>query len=148
MRSCAVMPRTLVLVPVLALVLFPIVLAACQLSVSFGFDPDAMTVEEVWRKRGPNERETRGLQSIISTLLEKDHAYVADDGVVYFSVESFPDYGNLSGNTLENLKEGEGGRISAEHQAATGGQQGVGADEARLGVPGDHEAQGLALVEG
>lgn len=57
------------------------------------------------------------MQALISRLIEKNHAYVADDGVVYFSVESFPEYGRLSGNTLDNLKEGEGGRISAEHQA-------------------------------
>jgi cysteinyl-tRNA synthetase len=57
------------------------------------------------------------MQAIISRLIEKGNAYVAEDGVVYFSVESFPEYGQLSGNTLNNLKEGEGGRISAEHQA-------------------------------
>jgi cysteinyl-tRNA synthetase len=58
------------------------------------------------------------MQAVIATLIEKEHAYVADDGVVYFSVESFPEYGRLSGNVLENLKEGEGGRIQSEHQAA------------------------------
>jgi cysteinyl-tRNA synthetase len=57
------------------------------------------------------------MQSIIARLIEKGNAYIAEDGVVYFSVESFPKYGNLSGNTLSNLKEGEGGRIQSEHQA-------------------------------
>lgn len=58
-----------------------------------------------------------GMQNMIATLLQRGHAYVASDGVVYFSVESFPDYGRLSGNTLEHLHEGKGGRISGENQA-------------------------------
>jgi cysteinyl-tRNA synthetase len=57
------------------------------------------------------------MQAIIAKLIEKGNAYVASDGVVYFSVESFPEYGRLSGNSLDHLKEGEGGRILAEHQA-------------------------------
>jgi len=55
---------------------------------------------------------------MIKQLIERDHAYVASDGAVYFNVKSFADYGQLSGNTLDNLREGEGGRISAQHQAA------------------------------
>lgn len=58
------------------------------------------------------------MQQLIQKLVERDHAYVAEDGVVYFDVGSFPEYGRLSGNDIANLKEGEGGRISAEHQAA------------------------------
>ena len=55
--------------------------------------------------------------ALVDRLLARGHAYVAKDGVVYFSVQSYPAYGRLSGNTLDNLREGEGGRISAEHQA-------------------------------
>lgn len=58
-----------------------------------------------------------GMLAMIRTLIDKGHAYVAADGVVYFSVESFPAYGKLSGNTLEQLKSGAGGRISDEHQS-------------------------------
>jgi hypothetical protein len=37
---------------------------------------------------------------------------------VYFDVQqSFEPYGQLSGNTLERLKEGEGGRVNADNQA-------------------------------
>jgi cysteinyl-tRNA synthetase len=43
--------------------------------------------------------------SIIKILLKKNHAYETDDGI-YFSVESFPAYGKLSGNTLEKLDVG------------------------------------------
>ncbi len=44
--------------------------------------------------------------AITETLVEKDHAYVVDSGSVYFDVTSFPEYGKLSGNTLDNLREG------------------------------------------
>ena len=57
------------------------------------------------------------MQEMISQLIENDHAYVADDGVVYYSVESFDDYGTLSGNTLDQLQTGAGGRISDTDQA-------------------------------
>ncbi len=58
-----------------------------------------------------------GMQEMIGELIRRGHAYVADDGVVYFSVESFPDYGKLSGNTLDNLQSGAGGRVSEENQS-------------------------------
>ncbi len=42
---------------------------------------------------------------IIKVLVKNGHAYEAEDGV-YFSVESFPRYGKLSGNTLDKLNAG------------------------------------------
>ena len=39
------------------------------------------------------------------TLIERGHAYEVE-GSVYFDVESFPGYGNLSGNTLDKLRSG------------------------------------------
>ena len=54
---------------------------------------------------------------MIDTLIAKGHAYTAPDKVVYFHVPSFSDYGKLSGNTLDKLKEGMGGRISEHDQA-------------------------------
>lgn len=57
------------------------------------------------------------MQAMIKRLIESGHAYVAADGAVYYSVESFPAYGQLSGNTLDKLRGGAGGRILAEHQA-------------------------------
>ncbi|MBC8522477.1 cysteine--tRNA ligase [PVC group bacterium] len=65
-------------------------------------------------------RPTRFIKEMIKmveSLIEKDHAYVASDGVVYFSVQSFDDYGELSGNTVETLRSGEGGRVDMETQA-------------------------------
>ncbi|EKE15967.1 MAG: hypothetical protein ACD_11C00061G0001, partial [uncultured bacterium] len=42
---------------------------------------------------------------IIEKLIETGHAY-EKNGNVFFDVTSFPEYGKLSGNTLENLKVG------------------------------------------
>jgi cysteinyl-tRNA synthetase len=42
---------------------------------------------------------------IIQTLIEKGHAYEVD-GTVYYDVTSFPGYGKLSGNTLDQLRAG------------------------------------------
>jgi cysteinyl-tRNA synthetase len=40
----------------------------------------------------------------VEELIQKGHAYETPTGI-YFSVESFPDYGKLSGNTQENLRK-------------------------------------------
>lgn len=58
-----------------------------------------------------------GMIGMIQKLLDKGHAYIADDGVVYYSVESFPSYGRLSGNSLEQIQSGAGDRVSASDQA-------------------------------
>ncbi|MEM9110845.1 MAG: cysteine--tRNA ligase [Planctomycetota bacterium] len=76
---------------------------AKRLNIKVATDPDNM----------PRATEyIAEMQAIITKLIERGHAYVANDGVVYFSVESFPDYGELSGNTLEDLRGGAGGRVS------------------------------------
>ena len=42
---------------------------------------------------------------MVAKLIEKSHAYVVD-GDVYFSVQSFESYGQLSGRTLEGMEAG------------------------------------------
>src|SRR5262249_42545552 len=42
---------------------------------------------------------------LCKTLIEKKHAYVVN-GNVYFDVSSFPDYGKLSGRTIEEQEAG------------------------------------------
>ncbi len=44
--------------------------------------------------------------ALVETLLEKEHAYVADNGDVMFIVDSYADYGKLSGQDLEQLQAG------------------------------------------
>ncbi len=43
--------------------------------------------------------------ALIERLIQKGYAYVAE-GDVYFSVEKFPEYGKLSGRSLEEMKAG------------------------------------------
>jgi cysteinyl-tRNA synthetase len=54
---------------------------------------------------------------VIEKLVDNGSAYVAEDGAVYFSVEQYPEYGRLSGNTIDKLKGGAGGRVSEAHQS-------------------------------
>ncbi len=61
-----------------------------------------------------------GMIKVIERLIARGAAYVVGDvgrRVVYFSVQAFPAYGSLSGNTLDKLREGAGGRVSAENQS-------------------------------
>lgn len=44
---------------------------------------------------------------MISRLIEKGHAYVAENGDVFYAVRSFEGYGKLSGKSLEDLRAGE-----------------------------------------
>jgi cysteinyl-tRNA synthetase len=57
------------------------------------------------------------MQDMIAELIARGHAYVGDDDVVYYAVESFGEYGELSGNSLEKLISGAGGRISDSNQS-------------------------------
>ena len=46
------------------------------------------------------------MQELIQKLIETDHAYLGTDNCVYFSAQSFPGYGAISGNRLDALKPG------------------------------------------
>ena len=43
---------------------------------------------------------------IVKMLVEQGHAYVADNGDVMFSIDSYPEYGRLSKQNLEKLQAG------------------------------------------
>jgi|TARA_B100001250_G_scaffold395170_1_gene399787 cysteinyl-tRNA synthetase len=48
---------------------------------------------------------------MVNSLIDKGHAYVANDGV-YFEIDTAPEkYGQLTGQTLEMVREGAGGRV-------------------------------------
>jgi cysteinyl-tRNA synthetase len=50
---------------------------------------------------------------VIQTLLEKGHAYEVD-GTVYYDVTTFPGYGKLSGNTLDQLRAGHRQEVAVD----------------------------------
>ena len=61
--------------------------------------------------------EIGGMIEMIQSLIDKDHAYVAKDGTVYFKTRSFKQYGKLSHTNLDDLRSG--GRsllVSGEEQ--------------------------------
>ena len=43
---------------------------------------------------------------LIKQLIEKKHAYVGKEGTVFFDAKSFPSYGQISGNKLDELQPG------------------------------------------
>jgi cysteinyl-tRNA synthetase len=73
----------------------------------------------------------------IRRLVDNGHAYAADDGAVYYSIASFPDYGKLKGIDTSTLKAGarvehdeyekEDARDFALWKAATEADERVGA---------------------
>ncbi|HWQ97024.1 MAG TPA: cysteine--tRNA ligase [Clostridia bacterium] len=68
-------------------------------------DADALGV----RRATNNPRATEHIGEIIAlvnTLIEKGHAYATPEGDVYFSVRSFPGYGKLSGQNIDDLENG------------------------------------------
>jgi cysteinyl-tRNA synthetase len=52
---------------------------------------------------------------LIETLVAKKHAYIADDGSVYFSIRSFPEYGKLSHRKLD--EQVAGARVKQDEYA-------------------------------
>ncbi|HWP21672.1 MAG TPA: cysteine--tRNA ligase [Candidatus Cryosericum sp.] len=68
-------------------------------------DADALGVQ----RATVNPRATEHIGEIIalvSTLVERGHAYVTPEGDVYFAVRSFPGYGKLSGQNIDDLENG------------------------------------------
>ena len=68
-------------------------------------DMEGMNVRPATRHPLATE-EICGMLDMIQTLIEKGHAYAAEDGTVYFRVKSFKDYGKLSHKNLEDLQSG------------------------------------------
>ena len=51
-------------------------------------------------------KEIEGMIDTIKDLIDKGHAYVSNDGTVYFRVKSFPEYGKLSHKNIDELQSG------------------------------------------
>jgi cysteinyl-tRNA synthetase len=52
-------------------------------------------------------RHVEGMIGMIRALMDKDIAYQAGNGDVFYAVRKFPGYGKLSGKSLEDLRAGE-----------------------------------------
>ena len=60
------------------------------------------------------------MKQVITDLLNNNSAYAAGSPgarAIYFNTQSFPNYGQLSGNTLDQLKGGAGGRVDDAQQS-------------------------------
>ena len=74
---------------------------------------DAMHEDEKALGVLPPDVEPRATQSVadmlalIGKLIERGHAYVGDNGDVYYAVATFPTYGKLSGKNPDDLRAGE-----------------------------------------
>ena len=79
----------------------------------FYTDTDALGIE----RASANPRATEHIGDIIDlvqTLISRGHAYAADNGDVNFAVRSYPAYGKLSGQNVDDLENGA--RVSPTEQ--------------------------------
>ena len=53
-----------------------------------------------------------GMIQMIQQLIEKNHAYLAQDGSVYFSIKSFKDYGSLTNIKMSEMQHSD--RVSSD----------------------------------
>ncbi|GII80173.1 cysteine--tRNA ligase [Sphaerisporangium rufum] len=76
------------------------------------FYEDAFRRDTAALNMRPPEYTPRASESIdlmidlIAKLIDLGHAYQVDDGSVFFAAESFPSYGEISGNRLDALRPG------------------------------------------
>lgn len=68
-------------------------------------DMKALNVKEATTHPKATE-EIGGMIEMIQTLIDKGHAYVAQDGTVYYRTRSFKEYGKLSHKNLDDLRSG------------------------------------------
>ncbi len=64
--------------------------------------------------------EIPGMIDMIQTLIDKGHAYVAEDGTVYYRTRSFAEYGKLSHKNIDDL---EGGHRDDAHALKVSGEE-------------------------
>ena len=79
-------------------------------------DMDALNIKPATKNPKATE-EIDGMIDMIKTLIEKGHAYVAEDGTVYFKTRSFAEYGKLSHKNIDDLRGGNRElKVSGEEQ--------------------------------
>ena len=77
---------------------------AAEITAQFMSDIDALNIKRptICPKATDNIQE---MINVVQALVDKGYAYETEDGI-YFSVEKFPNYGKLSGISLEDQKHG------------------------------------------
>ncbi|MBR9682859.1 MAG: cysteine--tRNA ligase [Candidatus Aenigmarchaeota archaeon] len=73
-------------------------------------DSKKMNIEEPEARPKATE-EINEMMDLVQKLITNGFAYISN-GSVYFDITKFKHYGELSGNTIENLKTGAGGRVN------------------------------------
>ena len=68
-------------------------------------DSEALGVESPSEEPRATDHMER-IITMIETLIVRGHAYEAENGDVYYAVDSFPEYGKLSGKSIEDLRAG------------------------------------------
>ena len=56
--------------------------------------------------------------ALASRLEALGHAYLSASGHLYYAVDSFPDYGRLSGNSLDSLRAGHRSDVEPDKRDA------------------------------
>ncbi len=74
-------------------------------------DADALRIQRAERYPAATEH-VDDMVKLVKSLLEKDHAYRAEDGSIYYRIASFPQYGELSHMDISQLKAGA--RVSSD----------------------------------
>lgn len=56
------------------------------------------------------------MQGMIGSLIDKEHAYTAPSGDVYYAIDSFPQYGRLSGRKQSDMQAGASERVTLDDE--------------------------------
>ncbi len=80
---------------------------------AFFKDLDTLNIERCEKHpRATDPEVMEKMAEMIGQLLESGHAYRTEDGSIYFSIASYPDYGKFARIQVEDLRSGE--RVSAD----------------------------------
>lgn len=75
---------------------------------AFFEDLDTLNIERAdLHPRATDPEVMDKMASMIADLLEKKHAYKAEDGSIYFSIATYPDYGKFARINVDELRSGE-----------------------------------------
>lgn len=75
---------------------------------AFFEDLDTLNIERAeLHPRATDPEVMDKMAEMIQTMLDQGHAYRAEDGSIYFSIATYPDYGQFARIQVEDLRQGE-----------------------------------------